>query len=551
LDTAAAGQEEARRARVTADARLAAARQGAARAEERARAARGELERASGAVAAAETALAGNLPPDLRDAPDWSATLADQLAGAERATDEAATRLDRARREETEATATVREVQARHAALADTRADRRRTLDALTARCAATAEVLAGAVSHAGGRDLDVFLADLERALDGAEGAARAADDAAEAAQLRAAEATRSRQQTAEALDREGQAGARLHGEGRRLAREIEALEASLRATLGAADAAALAALPGQVSALEAAREELDALAGRRAGREGEMDRARERAAHARASLASAQQRAEAAASVFAAGQCAWQSARQVLDEALTAAGVETAEGTPDALARRRTTMAAERDQGLRAQSLLLAQEGTLTTRIDRATALRQALGQSREKAAIARELGQLLGGPQLRDWLLADAMRLLVEDASVHFERLSDGRYRLQAREIEFEVVDRWNADATRSVKTLSGGETFLAALAVALALADRVAGRAEAAHGQRPLESLFIDEGFGALDPDEALDGVALALEQLQATHRVIGVITHLPHLAERLPAQLRVIKELGRSRVERVAT
>src|SRR5262249_27604807 len=83
-------------------------------------------------------------------------------------------------------------------------------------------------------------------------------------------------------------------------------------------------------------------------------------------------------------------------------------------------------------------------------------------------------------------------------------------------------------------------------LALADRVAGRAEAAHGQHPLESLFIDEGFGTLDAGETLENVAEALRQLQTTHRMIGVVTHLPQLAEQLPAQVRVIKEAGRSRL-----
>jgi exonuclease SbcC len=146
--------------------------------------------------------------------------------------------------------------------------------------------------------------------------------------------------------------------------------------------------------------------------------------------------------------------------------------------------------------------------------------------------------------------MGLLADDASAHLEKLSDHRYRLRVRDLDFEVMDRWNADAVRSVKTLSGGETFLTALAVALALADRVAGRAEAAHGQHPLESLFIDEGFGTLDAGETLENVAEALRQLQATHRVIGVVTHLPKLAEQLPAQIRVIKEVGGSRVEMVA-
>ena len=95
------------------------------------------------------------------------------------------------------------------------------------------------------------------------------------------------------------------------------------------------------------------------------------------------------------------------------------------------------------------------------------------------------------------------------------------------------------RSVKTLSGGETFLASLALALALAERLADLGTGTHGRETLESLFIDEGFGALDTDETLDQVIQALEALQTDHRVVGVVTHLVQLAERMPAHIRVKK------------
>ena len=94
-----------------------------------------------------------------------------------------------------------------------------------------------------------------------------------------------------------------------------------------------------------------------------------------------------------------------------------------------------------------------------------------------------------------------------------------------------------SRSVKTLSGGESFIASLSLALALSDYLAG-------SKALGALFLDEGFGTLD-SEALDAVTLVLETLNTTGRTVGVITHVPSLAERLPNRLMVEKAQGSSR------
>src|SRR5690606_3345684 len=102
------------------------------------------------------------------------------------------------------------------------------------------------------------------------------------------------------------------------------------------------------------------------------------------------------------------------------------------------------------------------------------------------------------------------------------------------------------RSARTLSGGETFLASLALALALADQIGGLA--AGGAARLESLFLDEGFGTLDAD-TLDVVASALDELGARGRMVGVVTHVRELAERLPVRFEVRKVGGAATVERV--
>jgi exonuclease SbcC len=127
----------------------------------------------------------------------------------------------------------------------------------------------------------------------------------------------------------------------------------------------------------------------------------------------------------------------------------------------------------------------------------------------------------------------------------VSGGRYDLIADGQDFAVEDLWNASTPRPVRTLSGGETFLASLALALALAEHLPSLAGSGH-QAALESLFIDEGFSHLDA-ETLDIVASALEVLgQDRQRLIGVITHVPALAERMPARITVHKSQAGSTV-----
>ena len=130
----------------------------------------------------------------------------------------------------------------------------------------------------------------------------------------------------------------------------------------------------------------------------------------------------------------------------------------------------------------------------------------------------------------------------------LSGGAYALtvDGRSGGFGVVDHTHASQVRSARTLSGGETFLASLALALALAEQVAGTASA--GSARLESLFLDEGFGTLDPD-TLDVVATALDELGARGRMVGVVTHVRELAERLPVRFEVRKVGGSAVVDRV--
>ncbi|ENG1232407.1 exonuclease subunit SbcC, partial [Salmonella enterica subsp. enterica serovar Newport] len=124
-------------------------------------------------------------------------------------------------------------------------------------------------------------------------------------------------------------------------------------------------------------------------------------------------------------------------------------------------------------------------------------------------------------------------------------GRYLLQRKAsdaLELEVVDTWQADAVRDTRTLSGGESFLVSLALALALSDLVS------HKTR-IDSLFLDEGFGTLD-SETLDAALDALDALNASGKTIGVISHVEAMKERIPVQIKVkkINGLGYSKLDK---
>ena len=174
--------------------------------------------------------------------------------------------------------------------------------------------------------------------------------------------------------------------------------------------------------------------------------------------------------------------------------------------------------------------------------------GETRSRARIAKDLGDHLGARRFGAWMQNQILAWLVEGATARLRELSSGQYSLDLSDRnEFLVIDHRNADEPRLAKTLSGGETFLASLALALSLAEQVANLA--AHGSAKLEALFLDEGFGTLD-SETLDVVAATIEQL-GTERMVGLVTHVPELAGRIPVQYRVRKVGNASSVERVET
>ena len=103
----------------------------------------------------------------------------------------------------------------------------------------------------------------------------------------------------------------------------------------------------------------------------------------------------------------------------------------------------------------------------------------------------------------------------------------------MDLEVLDAHN-NKRRDVQSLSGGETFYTSLCLALGLADVATAKA----GGKKLDAIFIDEGFGTLD-SQTLDDAINALMSIEGEHRMIGIISHVAELKERIPARLEVIK------------
>ena len=137
-----------------------------------------------------------------------------------------------------------------------------------------------------------------------------------------------------------------------------------------------------------------------------------------------------------------------------------------------------------------------------------------------------------LRDFALEIMFQQVSQFANAQLEYLTSGRYQLKVENIgKLAVIDKWNANEERPVETLSGGESFLTSLALALALSELSRGRAE-------IGTLFLDEGFGTLDA-ETLDIAISALERPHVQGRSIVLISHIQELTRRMPVKINVQK------------
>jgi DNA repair protein SbcC/Rad50 len=148
-----------------------------------------------------------------------------------------------------------------------------------------------------------------------------------------------------------------------------------------------------------------------------------------------------------------------------------------------------------------------------------------------------------LSGYVLAARLEQVAASASQRLALMSSGRYQLvhtaeatsaRARGgLHLRVLDAWTG-VERDPGSLSGGESFSASLALALGLADVVTAEA----GGSLLETLFVDEGFGSLD-EETLDEVMAGLDGLRDGGRVVGIVSHVAELRQRIPTQLTIMK------------
>jgi DNA repair protein SbcC/Rad50 len=152
------------------------------------------------------------------------------------------------------------------------------------------------------------------------------------------------------------------------------------------------------------------------------------------------------------------------------------------------------------------------------------------------KNLDEVIGsadGAKFRKFAQSLTLQKLIAHANQHLQQLN-GRYLIRRSEkgdLNLEIIDTYQADNVRSMNTLSGGETFLTSLALALGLADLAGKKAQ-------IQSLFIDEGFGALD-ETSLEMAISTLENLQERGTMIGIISHVSALKERISTQVQIIK------------
>lgn len=194
----------------------------------------------------------------------------------------------------------------------------------------------------------------------------------------------------------------------------------------------------------------------------------------------------------------------------------------------------------------LIAQKGQVEQRLradaEQREKLKDLTAEIENKQSEFDDLSYLQGligsanGDKFRKFAQGLTLDNLVYLANKQLDKLH-GRYLLKRKSgegLNLSVLDTWQGDVERDTKTLSGGESFLVSLALALALSDLVSHKTS-------IDSLFLDEGFGTLD-SETLDIALDALDNLNATGKMIGVISHVEAMKERIPTQLVVTKKSG---------
>lgn len=259
---------------------------------------------------------------------------------------------------------------------------------------------------------------------------------------------------------------------------------------------------------------------------------------------------------------------RTELENCRTAVGQETAkietleqqahQAQPEDL----DVLRAQAEEGERIQNMIRLEKEALLTRHDINGRVRDVLVSQEEKRKKVQEtwtwisaLSDTANGTlsqrdkiTLETYIQMTRFDRVLTRANVRLMAMTGGRYELRRQKgstdqrtrsgLELNILDHWEG-GQRSVKTLSGGETFQASLSLALGLADEL----QAAAGGIRLEALFVDEGFGSLD-DEALEQAIQTLSGLTEGARLVGIISHVSSLRSRIDRQIRITKCPGGS-------
>ncbi|WP_354643223.1 SMC family ATPase [Kitasatospora camelliae] len=404
-------------------------------------------------------------------------------------------------------------------------------------------------------------LADGLAAVEAERRAALAAAEGLAAVDQRIAGLTRDQRLHQEQLDRAREDGAGLAARLNALTVEAEGLAGRIAEARGdapsvAARAAALEALAEAVAGALAAAHATAQAADRSAEAERELLRAAASAgfagpAEAEAAVLPAAERAALEARLDGVRSARTAAERRLAEPELAAAATAAAADTDAAeAALRRATdrlrQAAAEESAARERRTALARIGGLLA------ALAAELAPALERyGRISRLAGLVTGAPaenalrmRLESYVLAARLEQVAAAASDRLVRMSGGRYTLAHSDglvagnkrsgLSLRVVDAWTG-RDRDTATLSGGESFFASLALALGLADVVTDEA----GGMPLDTLFIDEGFGSLD-EHTLEEVMDVLDGLRERDRAVGIVSHVADLRSRIPAQLLVHKQ-----------
>ncbi len=335
--------------------------------------------------------------------------------------------------------------------------------------------------------------------------------------------------------------------------------------------------IPAQETACRQAEERLAAAAWDMAAAESRRTEMESRLTELKAGLRwpgkrQALERAAAARESIAAGKQALEQARTRLEqENRELAGLDgriaqlkqqllAAPQTDETAAEeKKAALTAERTALSQRQKLLFARVRSNQSALENIRARSRSLAELESRWSMVRALSNTANGSvsgkekvMLETYIQMNYFDRIIDRANTRFMVMSGGQYELKRREraennqsqsgLELDVIDHYNG-SVRSVKTLSGGESFQASLSLALGLSDEIQSMA----GGIRLDTMFVDEGFGTLD-EEALQQAIRALAGLTEGNRLVGIISHVPELKERIDRQIVVTKDrAGGSRAE----